>query len=85
LFQTNPNDITSDEFLPCNTIYELMAQELGVSLNAIHIPSDFIASIDDSMYGSLLGDKSHSMIFDNTKIKKFVPEFNATVKFEDGV
>lgn len=77
--------ITSDELLPWNTIYELMARELGVKLNPIHIPSDFIAQIDPRMGGSLLGDKTHSMIFDNSKIKRFVPEFQAKIKFEDGV
>jgi len=77
--------ITSDELLPWNRIYELMAQELGVKLNPVHIPSDFIARIDPRMGGSLLGDKAHSMIFDNSKIKRFVPEFQATIKFEDGV
>ncbi len=77
--------ITSDEFLPWNKIYELMAKELGVKLNIIHIPSDFIAKIDPKMRGSLLGDKAHSMIFDNSKIKRIVPEFKAVIKFEDGV
>jgi nucleoside-diphosphate-sugar epimerase len=77
--------ITSDELLPWNKIYELMARELGVKLNPVHVPSDFIAQIDPRMGGSLLGDKAHSMIFDNSKIKRFVPEFKATIKFEEGV
>ncbi len=77
--------ITSDELLPWNRIYELMAQELSITLNAVHIPSDYIAKIDPRMEGSLLGDKAHSMIFDNSKIKKFVPDFQATIKFADGV
>jgi nucleoside-diphosphate-sugar epimerase len=77
--------ITSDELLPWNKIYELMANELGVKLNPIHIPSDFIAQIDPRMGGSLLGDKAHSMIFDNSKIKQYVPQFQAKIKFEDGV
>lgn len=77
--------ITSDELLSWNKIYELMALELGVTLNAVHIPSDYIAKIDPRMEGSLLGDKAHSMIFDNSKIKKYVPDFKATIKFADGV
>lgn len=77
--------ITSDELLPWNKIYELIAQGLGVSLNAVHIPSDFIAEIDPRMEGSLLGDKAHSMIFDNSKIKRLVPDFKAAIKFADGV
>ena len=77
--------ITSDELLPWNNIYELMAGELGVKLNPVHVPSDYIARIDPRMEGSLLGDKAHSMIFDNSKIKGLVPEFQATIKFAEGV
>lgn len=77
--------ITSDELLTWNKIYELMAKESGVPLNAVHIPSDFIAKIDHRMEGGLLGDKAHSVIFDNSKIKSLAPDFKATIKFEDGV
>ncbi len=77
--------ITSDELLPWNKIYELMAKESGAPLNAAHIPSDFIARIDPRMEGSLLGDKAHSVIFDNAKIKSLAPDYKATIKFEDGV
>jgi len=56
-----------------------MAEELGVELNTIHIPSDFIARYDSEMGSNLLGDKSHSVIFDNTKItpknKEVIQEF----------
>lgn len=77
--------ITSDELLPWNNIYDLIARELGVSLKAVHIPSDYIAKIDPRMEGSLLGDKAHSMIFDNSKIKRFVPDYQAKIKFAEGV
>ena len=77
--------ITSDELLTWNQIYSLFAKELGVELNAIHIPSDFIAKYNIDTGSSLLGDKAHSVIFDNTKIKSLVPEFNPVIKFEEGV
>jgi nucleoside-diphosphate-sugar epimerase len=77
--------ITSDELLPWNHIYTLVAREIGATLNVVHIPSDYIARLDPRMEGGLLGDKAHSMIFDNSKIKKFVPDFKATIKFADGV
>ena len=77
--------ITSDELLPWNNIYELIARELGIPLNPVHIPSDYIAKIDPRMEGSLLGDKAHSMIFDNSKIKRFVPEYQAKINFAEGV
>lgn len=76
--------ITSDELLTWNNIYELLALELCVTLNAVHIPSDYIAKFDARMGDSLLGDKAHSVIFDNSKIKRFVPGFKANTSFANG-
>lgn len=77
--------ITSDELLTWNQIYKLMADELGIELKAIHIPSDFIAKYNPEHGAGLLGDKSHSVIFDNSKIKKLVPEFQSKISFSEGV
>jgi nucleoside-diphosphate-sugar epimerase len=77
--------ITSDELLTWNQIYQMMADELGVPLNAVHIPSDFIAKYNPAHGAGLLGDKSHSVIFDNSKIKKLVPEFDYKIPFSQGV
>lgn len=76
--------ITSDELLNWNQIYQMLADELGVSLNFVHIPSDFIAKYDPEMGAGLLGDKAHSVIFDNSKIKKLVPGFNCKIPFSQG-
>ncbi|TFH22835.1 MAG: SDR family oxidoreductase [Bacteroidia bacterium] len=82
--------ITSDEVLTWNQIYEAMAEAAGVGLKAVHISSDFICSIADRMdqewmRGNLLGDKANSAIFDNTKIKRFVPGYQATIPFIVGI
>lgn len=77
--------ITSDELLTWNQIYGLLARELGVKLNAVHIPSDFIARHNPEHGAGLLGDKSHSVIFDNSKIKKLVPGFQCKIPFSEGV
>lgn len=77
--------ITSDEILTWNQIYEAVAEAAGVKANVVHIPSDFICSCDESLTGNLIGDKSHSVIFDNSKIKKFVPGYVATIKFREGI
>lgn len=77
--------ITSDELLTWNQIYQMMADELGVKLNAVHIPSDFIAKYNPEHGAGLLGDKSHSVVFDNSKIKKLVPEFQCKIPFSQGV
>jgi nucleoside-diphosphate-sugar epimerase len=77
--------ITSDEVLTWNQIYESIADALGVDANIVHIPSDFIARMDPDLGGSLLGDKTWSTVFDNSKIKTFVPEFRAIIPFRDGI
>jgi nucleoside-diphosphate-sugar epimerase len=76
--------ITSDELLSWNQIHEMIAHAAGVEPNIIHLPSSFIARYDSGWGDSLLGDKRYSMIFDNSKIKKFVPGFCAQIPFEQG-
>lgn len=77
--------ITSDEILTWNMIYKILASSLGCELDAVHIASDFICKTEPSFTGTLLADKSESVIFDNTKIKTFVPEFKAIIPFAEGV
>ena len=77
--------ITSDEWLPWNQIYKLFAKALGVTPKLVHVPSHVIATYDQRTGDSLLGDKTHSMIFDNSKIKSMVPDFNAKISFRQGV
>lgn len=77
--------ITSDEVLTWDQIYMTIADALGVKANIVHIPSDFIAKIAPEKSGSLLGDKTWSAIFDNSKIKAFVPDFQAVIPFREGV
>lgn len=77
--------ITSDEVLCWNQIYMELAHALGVEPNIVHIASDLIAAHDPSSYGSLVGDKIYSVVFDNSKIKRYVPDFVATVPWTEGV
>ena len=78
--------ITSDEVLTWNQIYEAVAEAAGVPKpKLVHIASDFITACLPEFAGGLHGDKAHSSIFDNTKIKRFVPEFVATTRFRDGI
>ncbi len=77
--------ITSDEILTWNQIYQNVAEAAGAEANVVHISSDFICQVEDSFTGSLLGDKSHSVVFNNSKIKKFVPGFLATIPFKTGI
>ena len=77
--------ITSDEVLTWNQIYQEVGRALGVDLEIVHVPSDLIAAYDQEALGSLTGDKVNSSVFDNSKIKKLVPEFNCTVPWAEGV
>jgi len=77
--------ITSDEVLTWNQIYQTIAEALGVVPNIVHITSDFISRVEPSLAGSLFGDKTWSVAFDNSKIKRFVPGFEATIPFREGI
>jgi len=77
--------ITTDLLLSWNQIYEFAAKAAGTTANIVHIPSDVIAGYDAEWGGDLLGDKAHSMIFDNSKIKRFVPDFSADIPFSRGI
>ncbi len=76
--------ITSEEWLNWNQIYELMGQAMDVEPRLVHVPSDLIAAYDAEIGAGLLGDKSNSMIFDNSKIKQLVPDFACTIPFSRG-
>jgi len=76
--------ITSDEVLTWNQIYELLAQAAGCQPRLVHLPSEYINAFDAEEGAGLLGDKAHSMIFDNSKIKRLVPDFAATIPFSRG-
>jgi nucleoside-diphosphate-sugar epimerase len=77
--------ITSDEVLGWEQIHLEAYQALGLEPNVIHIPSDFIARFDEGAVGSLIGDKSNSVVFDNSKIKRFVPDFHCEVNWAEGL
>lgn len=77
--------ITSDEWLTWNQIFQLTAHAFGVDANIIHIPSDLLAAFDANWGAGLLGDKSHSFILDNSKIKRLVPSFTCKTPFARGI
>lgn len=78
--------ITSDEALTWNQIYAQTAEAAGVAApKFVHIASDFIVACLPDMQGTLLGDKSNCALFDNTKIKRFVPDYVATTRYRDGI
>jgi len=82
----HPFHITSDEVLNWNQIHEAVAEAAGVTKHMfIHIASDFIAACLPELEGELQGDRSNSIVCDNSKIKRFVPDFVATMRFRDGI
>jgi len=76
--------ITSDEWLSWNQIYEIVARAAGCEARMVHVPSDLINAYDPNWGAGLLGDKAHSMVFDNAKIKALVPDFRAAIPFSRG-
>lgn len=77
--------ITSDEVLTWDQIYATIADAAGVTAKVVHMPSDFIAAHAPELGPGLVGDKTWSVIFDNSKIKTFVPGFQATIPFREGI
>jgi nucleoside-diphosphate-sugar epimerase len=76
--------ITSDEWLAWNEIFLTVAAVAGLDPELVHVPSDAIAAADPGWGAGLLGDKAHTMIFDNTKVKRLVPDYVARVPFVQG-
>jgi nucleoside-diphosphate-sugar epimerase len=76
--------ITSDDVLTWNQIAEALAAAAGVEARLVHVPSDVIAAADPEWGAGLLGDKAHSMVFDNAKLRSVVPDYMATMPFEQG-
>jgi nucleoside-diphosphate-sugar epimerase len=76
--------ITSDESITWNQIFEYFAKAVGVTAKLVHIPSERIAQYDPEWGAGLLGDKAYSVIFDNSKIKRLVPDFCAVTPFARG-
>ncbi len=77
--------ITSDESLSWNQIYEIIGSVLDKKPQIVHIATDTLVKANPDLYGGLLGDKTHSVLFDNSKLKRLVPDFTATVRFDQGV
>ena len=80
--------ITGDETLTWNQIYATLADALGVELKPYHVASDFLAAVGAKygydFEGGLLGDKAVSVVFDNAKLKRAVPDMRTNVRFDQG-
>jgi len=76
--------ITQDEVLDWNRIFTILAHAASAEPKIVHIATDFIGSCSPKRYESLAGDHAVSAVFDNSKIKRFVPDFHCTVPFEEG-
>jgi nucleoside-diphosphate-sugar epimerase len=76
--------ITSDDVLTWDQITHALAAAAGVTADIVHVPSDVIAAADPDWGAGLLGDKTHSMVFDNAKLRSVVPGYQAVIPFEQG-
>ena len=74
--------ITSDQVFSWNQIYEILAAAAGAPApKLVHVASETIARADPDWGHALLGDMAHSLVFDNTKIKRLVPDFATRTSF----
>jgi nucleoside-diphosphate-sugar epimerase len=76
--------ITSDDWLTWNRIFEILGEHLGRTPLLAHVPSEAIMRADAAWGASVWGDKAHSMVFDNSKVRRLVPEFHTTIPFGRG-
>jgi nucleoside-diphosphate-sugar epimerase len=76
--------ITSDDVLTWDQIAHALAAAAGAEPDIVHVPSEVIAAADPVWGASLLGDKAHSMVFDNAKLRSVVPAYRAVIPFEQG-
>jgi nucleoside-diphosphate-sugar epimerase len=79
--------ITTDEVLTWNQIYQIIAGVVGAELKPVYVSTDFLdrCTPNYGFYGSMLGDRSNSVAFDNSKLKRLVPGFTATKRFDQGI
>lgn len=78
--------ITTDEGLTWNQIYKIVADALGVPFKPYYVSSDFLQAVSDYDFeGGLIGDKANTVVFDNSKLKRAVPGFCATVRMDQGI
>lgn len=77
--------ITNDEWLTWNQIYQYFARAVGTEARLVHVPTELIAAYDPERAKALRGDKMHSLIFDNSKIKRLVPDFVCSIPYARGV
>ena len=77
--------ITSDEAITWDKIYDCIGAALNIEVKKIHVSTDFLVKCQAEFEGGLIGDKSNTVVFDNSKIKRLVPDYVATVRFDQGV
>jgi nucleoside-diphosphate-sugar epimerase len=77
--------ITTDEVMTWDQFYRIAGAAAGVEPQLVHIASDFIGACLPEALGGLIGDKAVSVVFDNSKIKRFVPDYSATTSFGHGI
>lgn len=83
----NAFHITSDEHMSWDQIYGILADALGKPLHACHVASDFLAAAGRQydLRGQMLGDKAVTVWFDNSKLRRAVPDFACTMPMAEGL
>lgn len=77
--------ITSDEAITWDKIYDCIGEALEIEVKKFHVATDFIIKCQPDFLGALTGDKANTVVFDNSKIKRLVPDYVATTRFDQGI
>jgi nucleoside-diphosphate-sugar epimerase len=77
--------ITGEEALTWNQYLEQIERIIGRKAEVVHIATDFICQVNPALHDDLKGDKTVNFLFDNTKIRQFVPGFAARISYYEGV
>jgi nucleoside-diphosphate-sugar epimerase len=77
--------ITSDEILSWNDVLSKISMTIDTQPIVINIPSAVIEKELPEYRGELQYDKANTMVFDNSKIKRMVPDFESSIRFEEGI
>jgi len=76
--------ITREDAMPWDAIYRVVGDAAGVEPELVHVPADLIARIDPESGSGYLGDKCHSVLFDNSKIKRIAPDWAPQISLAEG-
>jgi nucleoside-diphosphate-sugar epimerase len=75
--------ITNDRSFTWDEITQAIARGVGATARIVHVPTDTLIRYNKAWEGPLMGDKSWSVIFDNSKIKRVAGDFTCSQNLDE--